>query len=51
MNVFIIIALVGILALAWVWPKEKKSLKRTTARTWPAGRSRLAVKPKPALPS
>ena len=33
MNVFEIIALIGLLALAWVWPR-KSGLKRTTARTW-----------------
>ena len=44
MKILIIIVLMG-LGLAWVWPK-KVGLKRTTARSWPAGRGKTGLKPK-----
>jgi len=49
MNVFLIIALVCIIALAWLWPR-KPGLKRTTARTWPAARGKMGAKPKLTTP-
>jgi hypothetical protein len=45
MNVFIIIALVCIVAMAWFWLK-KPALKGVPARTWPASRGKLGAKPK-----
>lgn len=45
MNVFIIIALAGLVALAWLWLK-KPALKRAPARAWPASRGKLGAKPK-----
>ena len=45
MKLFIIIVLMCLAGLAWVWPK-KPGLKRTTARTWPAGRGKTGLKPK-----
>ena len=44
MNVFIIIALVCIVALAWFWHK-KPALKGVPSRTWPAARSKRSGKP------
>jgi hypothetical protein len=45
MKLLIIIVLMSLAGLAWVWPK-KVGFKRTTARTWPAGRGRTSLKPK-----
>ena len=45
MKLFIIIVLMGLVGLAWVWPK-KLAWKRTTARAWPAGRGKTGLKPK-----
>jgi hypothetical protein len=45
MKLFIIILLMGLIGLAWGWPK-KLGLKRTTARTWPSGRGKPGLKPK-----
>jgi hypothetical protein len=42
MNVFAIIALVCLVALAWRWHK-KPVLARTTARTWPASRGKMGA--------
>jgi hypothetical protein len=50
MNVFVIIAVVGLVVLAWLWSK-KSDLKRTTARTWPASRGKTVAKSKLAPPS
>ncbi len=41
----LIIALVCLVGLAWVW-RKKPGLKRTTARTWPAGRRKMAAQPR-----
>jgi hypothetical protein len=49
MNVFVIIALVCIVALAWLWPR-KSGLKRTTVRNWPAARGKMGAKPKLTTP-
>jgi len=44
MNVFAIIAVACLVALAWRWLK-KPVLPRTTARTWPAYRGKTGAKP------
>ena len=44
MNVFIIIALVCMVALAWFWHK-KPALKGVPPRTWSAARGKRAAKP------
>jgi hypothetical protein len=49
MKLFIIIVLMGLVGLAWVWPK-KPAWKRMPARTWPAGRGKTGLKPKLAPP-
>jgi hypothetical protein len=45
MKLFIISVLMGLVGLAWVWPK-KPAWKRSTARTWPAARGKTGLKPK-----
>jgi len=45
MNVFVIIALAGLVALAWLWHK-KPVLKGAPARAWPASRGNTGAKPK-----
>jgi len=49
MNVFIIIALVSIVALLWFWLK-KPALKGVPARTWPAVRVTTGSKRKFIVP-
>lgn len=49
MNVFVIVALIGLVALALVWPR-KSGLKRTTARTWPTGQGKMGARPKLTAP-
>jgi len=44
MNVFVIIALAGLVALAWLWHK-KPVLKGAPARAWPASRGNTGAKP------
>ena len=44
MKLLIFIVLMCLVGLAWVWTKQP-GLKRTTARTWPAGRGRAGLKP------
>jgi len=45
MNIFIIIGLVCLVALAWFWLK-KPALKGLPARTWPAARVKTGPKRK-----
>ena len=45
MNVFVIIAVVCLVALAWRW-LTKPVLARSTARTWPASRGKTVAKSK-----
>jgi len=42
MNVFIIIALVCIVAMGWLWHRKPR-LKGAPARTWPAGRGKMGA--------
>jgi len=51
MNVFIIIAVVGIVGLVWLW-RRNPGLKGpgTPARAWPASRRKLSAKPKLSAP-
>jgi hypothetical protein len=44
MNVYIIIALVCVVAMAWSWLK-KPVFKGAPARTWPASRIKRVAKP------
>jgi hypothetical protein len=46
MNVFVIVALVCFVALAWFWLNKKPALKGSPARTWPASRGKPGAKPK-----
>jgi hypothetical protein len=52
MNVFVIIAAVCLVALAWRWLKQpvKPALTRSTARTWLASRGKTVAKSKLAPP-
>jgi len=54
MNVYIIIGLVGLFALAWFWRNwfwlKKPVLKGAPARTWPAHRVKMGPKPKFNMP-
>ncbi|HEY5911185.1 MAG TPA: hypothetical protein VJA21_11340 [Verrucomicrobiae bacterium] len=47
MKLIIILALAGLVWLAWVWTR-RPSPKRTTARTWPPGRGKAGLKPRVA---
>jgi hypothetical protein len=49
MKTLIFLALMGLVALALLWPK-KSGQKRMPARTWPAGRRKLGLKPKLTSP-
>jgi len=53
MNVFGIIAVVCLVALAWRWLTKpvKPGFARSTARNWPASRGKAVAKSKFAPPS
>jgi hypothetical protein len=53
MNVFVITAAVGVVALAWWWLKKpvRPASTRMTARTWPVSRGKTVGKSKLARPS
>jgi hypothetical protein len=54
MNVFLIIALICLVGLAWFWRnlfwRKTPVLKRNTARTWPASRAKFGAKRKFVVP-
>jgi len=45
MNVFIIITVVCIVAIAWFWHNQP-ARKGAPARTWPVGRGKMGAKSK-----
>jgi len=45
MDVFVIIALAGLVALAWLW-QRKPAVKGAPARAWPAPRGKTGAEPR-----
>ena len=49
MDILVLIALIGVIALLFIWPGKSPSLKRAGARPWPpaAVRGKAGLKPRP----